>query len=75
MTDVQAGAALGLRTAFLGPRKCDACKVLAGRGLAPTWWGPDLPSFAGHLLGPGDADRSCATAVSAVLARTTEGAS
>jgi D-glycero-D-manno-heptose 1,7-bisphosphate phosphatase len=50
VTDVQAGAALGLRTAFLGPRKCDACKVLAQRNLSPTWWGPDLTTFAAHLL-------------------------
>jgi D-glycero-D-manno-heptose 1,7-bisphosphate phosphatase len=50
VTDVQAGAALGLRTAFLGPRKCDACKVLRRRDLTPTWWGPDLPAFTSHLL-------------------------
>jgi D-glycero-D-manno-heptose 1,7-bisphosphate phosphatase len=50
VTDVQAGAALGLRTAFLGPRKCDACKVLSQRNLTPTWWGSDLPAFAAHLL-------------------------
>jgi D-glycero-D-manno-heptose 1,7-bisphosphate phosphatase len=53
VTDVQAGAALGLRTAFLGPRKCDACKALAQRDLAPTWWGADLPAFADFLLGGG----------------------
>jgi D-glycero-D-manno-heptose 1,7-bisphosphate phosphatase len=50
VTDVQAGAALGLRTAFLGPRKCDACKVLVQHGLAPTWWGADLAGFTAHLL-------------------------
>jgi D-glycero-D-manno-heptose 1,7-bisphosphate phosphatase len=54
LTDVQAGAALGLRTAFLGPRKCDACKVLAGHGLRPDFWGPDLTAFTEHLLGGGE---------------------
>lgn len=57
VTDVQAGAALGLRTAFLGPRKCDACKVLADGGLRPTFWGPDLPAFTDHLLGNRGGDR------------------
>jgi D-glycero-D-manno-heptose 1,7-bisphosphate phosphatase len=50
VTDVQAGAALGLRTAFLGPRQCAACKVLVECGLQPTWWGPDLVTFTNHLL-------------------------
>jgi D-glycero-D-manno-heptose 1,7-bisphosphate phosphatase len=50
ITDVQAGASLELRTAFLGPRKCDACKILRRHDLAPTWWGPDLPAFADFLL-------------------------
>jgi D-glycero-D-manno-heptose 1,7-bisphosphate phosphatase len=53
VTDVQAGSALGLSTAFLGPRKCDACKILAQCEVAPTWWGADLPSFTDHLLGNG----------------------
>jgi D-glycero-D-manno-heptose 1,7-bisphosphate phosphatase len=52
VTDVQAGAAAGVRTAFLGPQKCDACKVLHQRQLTPAWWGPDLSSFADHLLAP-----------------------
>jgi histidinol-phosphate phosphatase family protein len=50
VTDVQAGAALGLRTAFLGPRKCDACKILSRCELNPTWWGPDLAAFTAYLL-------------------------
>lgn len=50
ITDVQAGSAVGARTAFLGPRKCDACAVLKDRALTPTWWGPDLLSFALFLL-------------------------
>jgi D-glycero-D-manno-heptose 1,7-bisphosphate phosphatase len=54
VTDVQAGAALGLRTAFFGPRKCDACKILGAHGAHPTWWGPDLAGFADYLLSNGE---------------------
>jgi D-glycero-D-manno-heptose 1,7-bisphosphate phosphatase len=50
VTDVQAGAALGLRTAFLGPRKCDACKIMEERGLQPTAWMADLVAFTTYLL-------------------------
>lgn len=50
VTDVQAGVALGLKTAFLGPRKCDACKILGERNLRPTWWGSDLATFTNYLL-------------------------
>jgi D-glycero-D-manno-heptose 1,7-bisphosphate phosphatase len=54
VTDVQAGAGLGLRTAFFGPRKCDACKILGERGVSPTWWGPDLAGFTDYLLSNGE---------------------
>jgi D-glycero-D-manno-heptose 1,7-bisphosphate phosphatase len=50
VTDVQAGAALGLRTAFLGPHKCDACKIMEERGLQPTAWLADLVAFTTYLL-------------------------
>jgi histidinol-phosphate phosphatase family protein len=50
ITDVQAGAVLGLQTGFLGPRKCDACNLYRERGLSPTWWGPDLQAFADYVL-------------------------
>jgi D-glycero-D-manno-heptose 1,7-bisphosphate phosphatase len=50
VTDVQAGAALGIRTAFLGPRKCDACKIMEERGLCPTAWLADLVVFTTYLL-------------------------
>lgn len=50
VTDVQAGAAAGLQTAFLGARKCDACKVFEQRAVEPTFWGPDLPAFVDFLL-------------------------
>jgi D-glycero-D-manno-heptose 1,7-bisphosphate phosphatase len=56
ITDVQAGAAVGARTAFLAPRKCDACGVLRDHSLTPTWWGPDLLSFAQFILAE-DGDR------------------
>ncbi len=59
ITDVQAGAALGLRTGFLGPRKCDACKILGQCELSPTWWGPDLRTFADHLLNPCPTEGEC----------------
>jgi D-glycero-D-manno-heptose 1,7-bisphosphate phosphatase len=51
VTDIQAGVALGLRTAFLGPRRCDVCKVFSGRGLTPTCVAPDLAAFTAYLLG------------------------
>ena len=50
LTDVQAGRAAGLRTAFLAPHKCDHCKLLDDRKLAPDFWGPDLRAFTRFLL-------------------------
>lgn len=50
VTDLEAGAALGLRTAFLAPRKCDACRILSDRHLAPDYWGEDLCTFTDYLL-------------------------
>ncbi|MBI5496800.1 MAG: HAD-IIIA family hydrolase [Deltaproteobacteria bacterium] len=50
VTDVEAGRAAGTRTGFIGPRKCDACRVLADRGLEPDWWGEDLGGFVDALL-------------------------
>lgn len=49
VTDVEAGVRFGARTAFLGPRKCDACKIFESRGLEPTFWGKNLKEFA-HFL-------------------------
>jgi D-glycero-D-manno-heptose 1,7-bisphosphate phosphatase len=51
VTDVQAGKALGLRTAFFGPKKCDACKIFEERSLEPDYWGPHLEGFTRFLLG------------------------
>jgi D-glycero-D-manno-heptose 1,7-bisphosphate phosphatase len=53
VTDVQAGAAVGVRTAFLGPRKCDSCKIMEQRALRPTCWIADLAAFTTYLLGNG----------------------
>jgi histidinol-phosphate phosphatase family protein len=50
VTDLQAGAALGLRTAFLAPRKHEYFGILTERNLTPDWWGEDLPSFAEFLV-------------------------
>jgi D-glycero-D-manno-heptose 1,7-bisphosphate phosphatase len=51
VTDVQAGRRAGVRTAFLGPRKCDACKVFEELETTPQWWGADLAGFVAHLRG------------------------
>jgi D-glycero-D-manno-heptose 1,7-bisphosphate phosphatase len=50
ITDMRAGVALQLRTAFLSAHKCDACNILALNQVEPTFWGPDLPAFTDHLL-------------------------
>lgn len=51
-TDVLAGAAFGLRTAFLGEIGAEDHATLAARAISPSFWGVDLRDFAGHLLGP-----------------------
>jgi hypothetical protein len=35
---------------FVGPQKCDACKIFNHRNLQPTYWGKDLLSFTEYLL-------------------------
>jgi D-glycero-D-manno-heptose 1,7-bisphosphate phosphatase len=55
LTDVKAGTTLGLRTAFLGPRKCDACKIMQEWDLRPTLWVADLAAFTTYVL---EAERS-----------------
>ena len=50
VTDVEAGAKLGLRTAFLGPKKCDACKIFEDRFLSPAFWGKNLLAFSQFLV-------------------------
>ena len=48
-TDVQVGAAFGLRTAYLGPAESRA-RELAGLAIRPSFCGVDLRDFAVHLL-------------------------
>ena len=51
VSDVEAGSRLSLRTAFLGPRKCDACKVFEDAKLSPTLWVANLAEFAAAITG------------------------
>ncbi|MGE0527062.1 MAG: D-glycero-alpha-D-manno-heptose-1,7-bisphosphate 7-phosphatase [Bdellovibrionales bacterium] len=46
VTDVEAGQRLELKTAYLGPKRCDHCKCLEDRGLKPTGFFPSLSAFA-----------------------------
>jgi D-sedoheptulose 7-phosphate isomerase len=50
VTDVQAGFAYGLRTAFLGSRKSDAVDIFEKNGALPTLWAQDLLDFAARIL-------------------------
>lgn len=50
VTDIAAGKALGLKTAFLGPRKCDACKILESQALTPDLWLSDLTEFTERMV-------------------------
>lgn len=49
ITDVQAGAAAGVRTAFLGLVRCDMCNALAAGGVRPDLHLADLPAFVREL--------------------------
>lgn len=49
ITDVEAGRAASVRTAYLGPQKCDARKILEDRNLVPDLWCRDLKDFAAQL--------------------------
>ena len=52
-TDVLAGAAFGLRTAYLGPLgSAGPLEALAARSISPSFCGVDLRDFAVHLLAP-----------------------
>ena len=51
ITDVEAGARAGVKTAFLGPRKCDHCKIFCdGYQGQPDYWGPNLEDFTRYVL-------------------------
>jgi len=49
-TDVLAGAAFGLRTAYLGAPGSEDLATLAARSISPSFCGVDLRDFAVHLL-------------------------
>lgn len=49
VTDVQAARSFGCQAGFLGPRKCDACKIMEDRSLKPEFWGRNLPEFVDFL--------------------------
>ena len=49
ITDMQAANALQLKTAFLGPKKCDACKIFDLHHPRPLFWGNDLRDFVEHM--------------------------
>jgi D-glycero-D-manno-heptose 1,7-bisphosphate phosphatase len=51
-TDVLAGAAFGLETAYLGDAGSEDYGTLAARSIRPSFCGSDLRDFAVHLLGP-----------------------
>jgi D-sedoheptulose 7-phosphate isomerase len=54
LTDIEAGAKLGLSTALLAPRKPEVAALLVERGVVPSRWFSDLPEFVRHLTS-GDA--------------------
>src|SRR5688572_30701208 len=51
--DVMAGAAFGLKTAYLGERDSDERATLAAQGIVPTFEGNDLRDFARMLFDEG----------------------
>ncbi len=50
VTDLQAGQALGIRTAFIAEPKADVMRVLHQNGVEPTIWVDDVSHFAQILL-------------------------
>jgi len=50
VTDIEAGKRLNIQTAFLGPKKCDACKIFSDSRISPNFWGENLKSFVDSLL-------------------------
>lgn len=49
VTDVQAGLAAGLQTAFLGPEKCDICSIFDKLEIKPSYRGKNLLEFVQYL--------------------------
>jgi D-glycero-D-manno-heptose 1,7-bisphosphate phosphatase len=50
LTDIQAGQALGLRTAMLAPHKVETEHLLRDKKAVPTLWADDLADFCCKLL-------------------------
>jgi histidinol-phosphate phosphatase family protein len=50
ITDVQAGRAAGVKTAFLGSKRCDVCTTLASAGAKPDLHVASLAEFVEQLL-------------------------
>jgi D-sedoheptulose 7-phosphate isomerase len=50
IADIQAGSALGLPTAFVGPRKPEIAAILAERSAAPSLWVEQLGSLPSRLV-------------------------
>ena len=51
VTDLEAGRAAGVRIAFVGPRKCDACAIVRERVGEPDLWVDSIVTFADTILG------------------------
>ncbi len=56
MTDVLAGVRMGVKTAFLGPKKCDHCKVFENLQVKPDFWVSSLVELA-KIMGSMNSDR------------------
>lgn len=52
VTDIQAGQAMGLRTAFVARRKSDVIRLLEEQGVQPTLWVDNLSDFVHTLINP-----------------------
>jgi histidinol-phosphate phosphatase family protein len=50
VTDIQAGAYFGVKTAYLGPQKLEAIRVFDEKGISPSLWCNNLMEFAQKLL-------------------------
>jgi len=58
VTDIRAGAALGMSTALLAPRKTDVASILAEHGVSPSLWLDSLPAFVDRVTSaPGTAQQ------------------
>ena len=50
VTDIAAGQALGLNTAFVGTQKCDQCALFSKEKINPTSRVSSLSDFADYLM-------------------------